>query len=145
MELLLGSEEAGAAALEEDVCCVLSRLPLQEPEAARLLGAGGIPALTARLSAALRPVTRRYALVALTNLSLFPATREAILQAPALPHVLPYVAGDDAGSREQAVSALLLLSDDPAFALALHDANGNSNDTHTHTPHHDKDMAERVS
>jgi hypothetical protein len=38
--------------------------------------------------------------------------------------MLPYVAGSEAEPREQAVSALLLLSDDPTFALSLHDANG---------------------
>jgi hypothetical protein len=84
VELLLGSEEAGAAGLEEDVCCVLSRLPFQEPEAATLLGTGGVSALTARLSAAPRPTTRHCALAALTNLSLFPATRSAILQVSSL-------------------------------------------------------------
>jgi len=84
VELLLGCEEADASAeaaeLEEGLCCILARLPLQEAEAEAVHRAGGIPALTARISSAPRPATRRHALVTLTNLCLFPATRAAVLK-----------------------------------------------------------------
>lgn len=93
MELLLGTTREDDSTLEDDICCVLSRLPLQENEADILHGSGGIHALTARLSTAPRNSTRRHALVTLAHLALFPASRTAILIV--LPAMLSFSAKHD--------------------------------------------------
>lgn len=77
--MLLQPGEQEDLNVEEDVCCVISRLPLQDHEATILHAAGGVHALTARISPGINRNTRRYALVALTNLALFPIPRSAML------------------------------------------------------------------
>lgn len=78
VELLLDAE-GEEAPLEENICSILSRLPFQENEAVVLHSAGGVHALSARISSASSISTKRNALNAIANLALFPPTRSAIL------------------------------------------------------------------
>lgn len=137
-----GGQKQVQAGLQEDICKILSRLPLQEKEALEVHRAGGLLVLVGLMGTE-RPLLRRLVLATITNLALFPETRTTILQEGALHHIFrilgeqlqeadPHELEDEEDGTiirfppvpHQAIAALYLLSSDSSFASAVHEAQG---------------------